>query len=70
MNLNIRINQKNSGVCVSRNAGLLIARGEYIWFIDSDDIIKRELLKRLKTIADSGEYECIIVLRMQITVLK
>lgn len=28
------INQKNSGVCVSRNAGLLIARGEYIWFID------------------------------------
>ena len=57
----IVINQKNSGVCVSRNAGLLIARGEYIWFIDSDDIIERDLLKRLKTIADSGEYERIIV---------
>lgn len=57
----IVINQKNSGVCVSRNAGLLIARGEYIWFIDSDDIIERDLLKRLKTIADSGEYDRIIV---------
>lgn len=55
------INQKNSGVCVSRNAGFQIAKGEYIWFIDSDDIIERDLLNRLKNIADSGEYERIIV---------
>lgn len=55
------LDQNNSGVCVSRNAGLLRAKGEYIWFIDSDDIIEKNLLKRLKTIADSGRYERIIV---------
>ncbi len=28
------IHQKNAGVCVSRNKGISLARGEYIWMID------------------------------------
>lgn len=55
------ISQNNSGVCKSRNIGLQKAKGEYIWFIDSDDIIERNSLKRLKTVIDSGEYDRIIV---------
>lgn len=31
------INQNNQGLSVARNTGLYHAKGEYIWFIDSDD---------------------------------
>lgn len=54
-------NQINSGVCVSRNVGLLNAKGTYIWFIDSDDMVEKNLLKKLKNITSSGEYERIVV---------
>lgn len=38
------INQKNSGQSAARNLGLSTAKGEYIWFIDSDDKIAEDSL--------------------------
>lgn len=37
--------QKNSGLSVARNSGINIAKGEYVWFVDSDDWIIEGCLK-------------------------
>lgn len=38
--MNIRlISQKNQGVSVARNKGLYEANGEYVWFVDGDDML-------------------------------
>lgn len=34
------INQHNQGLSMARNAGLKAAKGDYVWFVDSDDWIE------------------------------
>ncbi|MDV7751302.1 glycosyltransferase family 2 protein [Enterococcus casseliflavus] len=41
------LRQKNSGVSSARNAGLKAAQGEYIMFLDGDDVIGDNLLNNL-----------------------
>ena len=41
------IHKQNGGVSSARNAGLDAAQGEWIWFVDGDDYIAENVLKRI-----------------------
>lgn len=43
----IKINQANGGVSVARNTGMNVAKGEFLLFIDHDDLIPADTLQSL-----------------------
>lgn len=45
------IRQANSGVAIARKNGVLLARGEYIGFVDADDWVDANMYERLYTVA-------------------
>lgn len=53
------IHQENSGVSQARNRGLEVVKGEWIWFVDSDDYIKDDSLKILSDAVTSCESDLV-----------
>lgn len=54
------LSQNNQGAPAARNNGLKAAKGKYIYFFDSDDIMEKELFSFLLPLADKNNYDCII----------
>jgi glycosyltransferase involved in cell wall biosynthesis len=60
-NKNIRIiSQENKGLSAARNAGLGIAQGKYIWFVDSDDWIEENCVKSLIVKMEQDDLEGLV----------
>lgn len=51
------LDQSNQGLSMARNNGTEIARGEYLWFIDSDDFIAKNCIKEIVEIMDAKQLD-------------
>lgn len=56
----IVIHQKNQGVSAARNAGLDIARGTYLGFVDSDDWIEPEMYETMIATAKEKQVDVVV----------
>jgi glycosyltransferase involved in cell wall biosynthesis len=54
------LSQSNRGVSAARNAGLGVAKGEYIFFVDSDDTIRKDAVEILYRQAVMTDVDIII----------
>lgn len=51
------IHQENQGQSAARNVGLYSAKGDYVWFVDSDDLLEPNSLGFIVRIMDENEID-------------
>jgi glycosyltransferase involved in cell wall biosynthesis len=54
------VSQENIGVAGARDAGLRVAKGKYIAFVDSDDYIDKDAIKQLVDMAEMSKSDIVM----------
>ena len=54
------LNQSNQGVCIARNNGIDMAKGEYLLFVDGDDFLDPDYVEALVTTAMANDSDLVI----------
>lgn len=57
----IIIDQQNAGVSVARNRGIEMAQGQYLTFVDADDVIYENLLQTVLEVSEAGRMKDILI---------
>lgn len=55
------ITQDNGGLSAARNTGMSVAKGEYIWFVDSDDWIETNCLRQLTDTLYNDKLDALVI---------
>ncbi|MCR5542549.1 MAG: glycosyltransferase [Eubacterium sp.] len=58
--ISLFVNEQNRGLASVRNQGLSYAEGDYIYFLDSDDMIKADALKELYDLAEKDRLDAVV----------
>jgi glycosyltransferase involved in cell wall biosynthesis len=53
-------NESNSGVEFTRNRGLEVMSGEYVMFLDSDDLISSDMIQDMVCVAEKSKAEVVL----------
>lgn len=54
------IKMEHAGVSAARNAGVLVAEGQYVGFVDVDDSYDNDLFEKMYNLTTLGEYDLVL----------
>ncbi len=64
------VHQENAGASAARNAGMKVANGKYVIFVDSDDDVAEDFVEKLVRKAESGAEIALVVVGMHMKKLQ